>query len=41
MLLPVVMVTMGINLVLLLMVLLLEKRALLLDILVELHRLLE
>ena len=35
------MVTMGINLVLLLMVLLLEKSALLLDILVELHRLLE
>lgn len=36
-----VMVTMGINLVLLLMVLLLEKSALLLDILVELHRLLD
>ena len=41
MLLPMVMVTMGINLVLLLMVLLLEKSALLLDILVELHRLLD
>ena len=35
------MVTMGINLVLLLVVLLLEKSALLQDVLVELHRLLE